>query len=200
MYKAPKDQVIVFGFRTQFGGGKSTGFALIYDNKEALKFEPRYRLIRVSRRCRWRRSGGRRSEGGAGGRRSCSSAIADLASLLVLQFGLAQKKERTARKLRKERKNRGKKFRGEHSSLLLFPPRQLCASTPVLTRAVSPRNRGEQEVRGRKEEVNGLRFTGGRGEGSIWWWSTSSWRFAYTPAMHRLHLQNEWVANVGNRT
>merc|ERR1712230_176830 len=29
MYKAPKDQVIVFGFRTQFGGGKSTGFALI---------------------------------------------------------------------------------------------------------------------------------------------------------------------------
>lgn len=49
MYKAPKDQVIVFGFRTQFGGGKSTGFALIYDTKEALKFEPRYRLIRVSR-------------------------------------------------------------------------------------------------------------------------------------------------------
>lgn len=34
MYKAPKDQVIVFGFRTQFGGGKSTGFALIYDSKE----------------------------------------------------------------------------------------------------------------------------------------------------------------------
>lgn len=49
MYKAPKDQIIVFGFRTQFGGGKSTGFALIYDTKEALKFEPRYRLIRVSR-------------------------------------------------------------------------------------------------------------------------------------------------------
>lgn len=48
MYKAPKDQVIVFGFRTQFGGGRSTGFALVYDSKEALKFEPRYRLIRVS--------------------------------------------------------------------------------------------------------------------------------------------------------
>ena len=48
MYKAPKDQVIVFGFRTVFGGGKSTGFALIYDSKDALKFEPRYRLIRVS--------------------------------------------------------------------------------------------------------------------------------------------------------
>ncbi|GAA6018104.1 hypothetical protein JCM10207_006082 [Rhodosporidiobolus poonsookiae] len=73
MYKAPKDQVIVFGFRTQFGGGKSTGFALIYDSKEALKFEPRYRLVR---------------------------------------FGLAEKKERAGRKLRKERKNRAKKFRG----------------------------------------------------------------------------------------
>ncbi|GAA6030988.1 hypothetical protein JCM8097_008971 [Rhodosporidiobolus ruineniae] len=73
MYKAPKDQVIVFGFRTQFGGGKSTGFALIYDSKESLKFEPRYRLVR---------------------------------------FGLAEKKERAGRKLRKERKNRAKKFRG----------------------------------------------------------------------------------------
>ena len=49
MYKAPKEQVIVFGFRTQFGGGKSTGFALVYDSKEALKFEPRYRLVRVRR-------------------------------------------------------------------------------------------------------------------------------------------------------
>ncbi|KAH8915427.1 hypothetical protein BT69DRAFT_1356607 [Atractiella rhizophila] len=47
MYKAPKDNVICFGFRTQFGGGKTTGFALIYDSKEAaLKFEPKYRLIR----------------------------------------------------------------------------------------------------------------------------------------------------------
>ncbi|GEM10908.1 37S ribosomal protein s24 [Rhodotorula toruloides] len=73
MYKAPKDQVIVFGFRTQFGGGKSTGFALIYDSKESLKFEPRYRLVR---------------------------------------FGLAEKRERTGRKLRKERKNRSKKFFG----------------------------------------------------------------------------------------
>lgn len=49
MYKAPKDQVIVFGFRTQFGGGKSTGFALVYDTKESLKFEPRHRLVRVGR-------------------------------------------------------------------------------------------------------------------------------------------------------
>lgn len=39
--------VFVFGLRTQFGGGKSTGFGLIYDNVEvAKKFEPKYRLIR----------------------------------------------------------------------------------------------------------------------------------------------------------
>ncbi|KAI9682172.1 MAG: hypothetical protein M1817_000226 [Caeruleum heppii] len=48
LYKSSKDQVMVFGFRTQYGGGKSTGFALIYDSKEALKkFEPHYRLVRI---------------------------------------------------------------------------------------------------------------------------------------------------------
>ena len=44
-----KSTVFVFGFRTIFGGDKSTGFALIYDTVEdAMKFEPRYRLARVS--------------------------------------------------------------------------------------------------------------------------------------------------------
>ncbi|CAO2045154.1 unnamed protein product [Urochloa humidicola] len=38
--------IFVFKFRTHFGGGKSTGFGLIYDNVEAAKFEPKYRLIR----------------------------------------------------------------------------------------------------------------------------------------------------------
>jgi len=48
-YKANKDHVSVFGFRTQFGGGKSTGFGLIYDSAEAMKrFEPRYRLVRYA--------------------------------------------------------------------------------------------------------------------------------------------------------
>ena len=47
LYKSTKDQVSVFGFRTQYGGGKSTGFALIYDSNEAMKkFEPHYRLVR----------------------------------------------------------------------------------------------------------------------------------------------------------
>ncbi|KAH6627290.1 40S ribosomal protein S24 [Chaetomium sp. MPI-SDFR-AT-0129] len=48
LYKAQKDQVSVFGLRTQFGGGKTTGFALVYDSPEAMKkFEPHYRLVRV---------------------------------------------------------------------------------------------------------------------------------------------------------
>lgn len=41
--------IFVFKFRTHFGGGKSTGFGLIYDSVEnAKKYEPKYRLIRVS--------------------------------------------------------------------------------------------------------------------------------------------------------
>ncbi|SLM35668.1 40s ribosomal protein s24 [Lasallia pustulata] len=48
IYKCNKDQTMVFGFRTQYGGGKSTGFGLIYDSLEALKkFEPHYRLVRI---------------------------------------------------------------------------------------------------------------------------------------------------------
>ncbi|KAL5211263.1 hypothetical protein ABZP36_022110 [Zizania latifolia] len=39
--------IFVFKFRTHFGGGKTTGFGLIYDNLEAAKkYEPKYRLIR----------------------------------------------------------------------------------------------------------------------------------------------------------
>ncbi|EIM92475.1 uncharacterized protein STEHIDRAFT_46412 [Stereum hirsutum FP-91666 SS1] len=74
IYKTEKDRVVTFGFRTHFGGGRSTGFALIYDDEASQrKFEPRYRLVRA---------------------------------------GLATKVEKASRKLRKERKNRSKKFRG----------------------------------------------------------------------------------------
>ena len=49
MYKTTADVVVCFGFRTDFGGGKSTGFALIYDSMDFLvKNEPKYRLVRVS--------------------------------------------------------------------------------------------------------------------------------------------------------
>ena len=47
MYKVTPDVCFVFGFRTNFGGGRSTGFALIYDTLDyAKKFEPKYRLQR----------------------------------------------------------------------------------------------------------------------------------------------------------
>lgn len=49
MYKTTKDVVTCFGFRTAYGGGKSTGFALIYDSVDVMKKnEPKHRLLRVS--------------------------------------------------------------------------------------------------------------------------------------------------------
>ncbi len=48
MHKTDSKLVTVFGFRTKFGGGKSTGFCLIYDNQESMmKFEPKHRLVRL---------------------------------------------------------------------------------------------------------------------------------------------------------
>ena len=47
MYSCTADRVFVFGFKTNFGGGKSTGFGLVYDTMDyAKKFEPKYRLVR----------------------------------------------------------------------------------------------------------------------------------------------------------
>jgi ribosomal protein S24E len=92
MYKSNKEQCVVFGMKTHFGGGRSTGefhpevpavvlqsayisssqspgFALIYDSRESMNFEPKHRLVRK---------------------------------------GLAAKVEKASRKLRKERKNRAK--------------------------------------------------------------------------------------------
>jgi small subunit ribosomal protein S24e len=47
MYKTDSKLCVLFGFRTKYGGGKSTGFCLIYDNENAMmKFEPKHRLIR----------------------------------------------------------------------------------------------------------------------------------------------------------
>jgi small subunit ribosomal protein S24e len=47
MYKADAKLTVLFGFRTAFGGGKSTGFCLIYDNENSMrKFEPKYRMVR----------------------------------------------------------------------------------------------------------------------------------------------------------
>ena len=45
---ADLNTIILFGFKIAFGGGRSKGFALIYDDEESLrKFEPKYRLVRA---------------------------------------------------------------------------------------------------------------------------------------------------------
>nr|XP_045362898.1 40S ribosomal protein S24-like [Camelus bactrianus] len=47
MYKTPPDVIFVFGFRTHSGGGKTTGFGMIYDSLDyAKKNEPQHRLAR----------------------------------------------------------------------------------------------------------------------------------------------------------
>jgi small subunit ribosomal protein S24e len=47
-YKADVACVVLTGFRTAYGGGKSTGFCLIYENATELgKFEPNYRKARL---------------------------------------------------------------------------------------------------------------------------------------------------------
>merc|ERR1711865_485057 len=72
--KAEPSSTVVFGVKTNYGGGASTAFFLVYDSQEAAKkIEPKHRLIKI---------------------------------------GLAEVITKTARKQRKEKKNREKKFRG----------------------------------------------------------------------------------------
>lgn len=49
MYKVNEvNRIILFGFRTVFGGGRSSGFCLIYNSvDDAKKYEPKYRLARI---------------------------------------------------------------------------------------------------------------------------------------------------------
>lgn len=48
-YKWEPKNLVLFGFRTAFGGNRSTGFALAYDNQQYLvKYEPIYRLRRLA--------------------------------------------------------------------------------------------------------------------------------------------------------
>ncbi|KAI0361634.1 40S ribosomal protein S24 [Trametes cingulata] len=86
IYKTDKERVVTFGLRTIFGGGRSTGFGLIYDDEASQKkFEPKHRLIRS---------------------------------------GLMVAPPKTNRKLRKERKNRAKKFRGTKKAKAAEPPKK----------------------------------------------------------------------------
>eukprot|EP01084_Bolivina_argentea_P091818 165258_1 len=49
LYKVPdENQLSLFGFKAAFGGGKTTGFGMIYDDVAAAKrIEPNYRLVRL---------------------------------------------------------------------------------------------------------------------------------------------------------
>merc|ERR1712070_308294 len=49
MYKVSDlNAISLFGFKTAYGGGRSTGFGLIYDSLQvAKKFEPRHRMVRM---------------------------------------------------------------------------------------------------------------------------------------------------------
>lgn len=45
---ANKDNTVIFGLQTVFGGGRTTGFGLIYDSHDALmKVEPTHRLVKA---------------------------------------------------------------------------------------------------------------------------------------------------------
>jgi len=47
-FRNDAENVVLFGFKTRFGGGRSTGFCLIYDSKDAKKkYEPIHRLRRT---------------------------------------------------------------------------------------------------------------------------------------------------------
>ena len=47
-FKWDPKNLVLFGFRTAFGGHRSTGFCLAYDNQQAIvKYEPTHRLRRL---------------------------------------------------------------------------------------------------------------------------------------------------------
>ncbi|KAG1330200.1 40S ribosomal protein S24 [Cocos nucifera] len=122
--------IFVFKFRTHFGGGKSTGFGLIYDNVEAAKkYEPKYRLIRVELKDKLgnlyevkdpntifvfkfrTHFGGGKSTGFGLIYDNVEAAKKYEPKYRLIRNGLATKVEKS-RKQMKERKNRAKKIRG----------------------------------------------------------------------------------------
>jgi small subunit ribosomal protein S24e len=48
-YGWDQKNLVLFGFRTAFGGNRSTGFVLAYDNQQYLvKYEPNFRLRKLA--------------------------------------------------------------------------------------------------------------------------------------------------------
>jgi small subunit ribosomal protein S24e len=49
MFKSKEENISIFGLKTKFGGGRSTGFALIYDSNDARKkYDSKKMLRRVN--------------------------------------------------------------------------------------------------------------------------------------------------------
>ena len=86
MYKCKEDQIAIFGLKTKFGGGRSSGFALVYNSLDAKK-----KLL------------------GKNLKKRVSLSI--FQNYIIKQDGLLGKPEKT-RKQKKEIKGRVKKVRG----------------------------------------------------------------------------------------
>ena len=89
MFKSKEDCIAIYGLKTKFGGGRSTGFALIYDNAD---FKKKYSLKTILRRVIF-------------------IFLIKRFILNTLQDGLFKKADKT-RKQKKEIKGRVKKVRG----------------------------------------------------------------------------------------
>merc|ERR1711998_591559 len=46
LYKAEKERIAIFGMKTKFGGGQSSGYALVYDSVDARKANDLKQLLR----------------------------------------------------------------------------------------------------------------------------------------------------------
>merc|ERR1719193_1824363 len=103
MYKTTADVIFAFGFHTLFGGSKTIGFALIYDNMDsAKKYEAKYRLAR---------HGVIEKKTGRKQIKELKNRKKKVRGTAKAKVGAAGKKK-TGRKQIKELKNRKKKVRG----------------------------------------------------------------------------------------
>jgi small subunit ribosomal protein S24e len=46
MFKAKEEAIAIYGLKTKFGGGRSTGFALVYDSVDARKKNDTKKLLK----------------------------------------------------------------------------------------------------------------------------------------------------------
>lgn len=57
MLKCKEEAIAIYGLSTQFGGGRSSGFALVYDSADMKKkYDVKSRSLNVSERASFRRT------------------------------------------------------------------------------------------------------------------------------------------------